>query len=49
MKYIKVSSCKNCPNKRQGSKWEYCYLNGSQNKLTPDYSVPNWCPLPEDN
>ena len=45
MKIIYVESCKNCPNIRQGSKWEYCYLNGSQNHLLSDFSFPVWCPL----
>ena len=47
-KIIRVDSCKNCPNIRQGSKWEFCYLNGSQNKLSSDYSIPVWCPLDDE-
>ena len=48
MKVIYIKSCENCPNIRQGSKWEYCHLNSSQSHLLENYVIPEWCPLDEE-
>lgn len=48
IKLIRVTSCKNYPNIRKGVTMKYCDLNGSQNKLSSDYSIPAWCPLDDE-